>query len=227
MVNTQQDKTQPSRWQDWKKTQLVSRQADSNRLSLDAKFIALGVASVASTVAFNVQAGIYQIGNITTGNANLSGCNGNTHDINLNIISTIATGDVSTGTIKVYAKTSMGSGSWTRTDGMSRIWSGKDSGKVSGGPIVLFNNDLINKGPFLVIAKDTLNTPSFAWLRLDVDSVSSVIQPTYRISYGYADTAAEITPNNTNGLTDIVTFLYFYTIKINYILKNKTYCFDK
>ncbi|MDM8567508.1 KilA-N domain-containing protein [Candidatus Halobeggiatoa sp. HSG11] len=35
----------------------------------------------------------------------------------------------------------------------------------------------------------------------------------------------EITRGGNNA--GIVTFLYFYTIKINYIMKNKIYCFDK
>ncbi|MDM8564359.1 reverse transcriptase domain-containing protein [Candidatus Halobeggiatoa sp. HSG11] len=67
-----------SRWQQWAKAGLqdqltetkefnyIPRQADSSKLPLEAKFLALGIASVMSTAAFDSHATILQLGEGTT-----------------------------------------------------------------------------------------------------------------------------------------------------------------
>ena len=212
-----------SRWQQWAKAGLqgqlteteefhnVPRQADSGKLPLEAKFLALGVASVLSTAAFDSHATIYQVGtkinqnkviNFTTplcapdiANFSLSANVNSNTGTNTSYTTAIYTLRVWAAIYSVATK-----GSWTTSYQSLKFFSLNSF--TQGSVVNNFNNQLT---PSLLTLKcSNCSEPAVVWMRIDVENATSLTQPNivFTAKYGVADSSTMPSLANTTGLTD-------------------------
>ncbi|MDM8567888.1 reverse transcriptase domain-containing protein, partial [Candidatus Halobeggiatoa sp. HSG11] len=208
-----------SHWQQWAKTGLqeqeteelhnIPRQADSSKLPLEAKFLALGVASVMSTAAFDSHATVYQISSIDNGfpdGAALSTCAGvPAFDFGSGTNFTQTGGGTNYKKSLFNYASSIRSGSTTSYAQFDLSSTYMRFGIKVGGANGTDANDAFNIQLPYIKTLDCLNCaePKLLWIRLDADQLTSFGKATnWTYSYGWADSGTPPTLANTASLAN-------------------------